>query len=128
MGCLTVNRCGDGRMTTDDDWMVNDSEAAMESPEPPNSHAAVGSGSEHTARRGSTLVWYPLPALLLSAPPLVRSGCLQPVLHAALLGPSPSLPVPLALLEPPAPPRLPLPPLEHGPQPGDAGLYQPCCL
>jgi len=62
-GCVAVDGCGDGRMTTDDAWRVSDGEAVTVNPEPPSSHAAVSTGSVHTSRRGSTLVWYPLPAL-----------------------------------------------------------------
>jgi len=44
MGCVSVDGCGDGRRMADD-WRVNDGEGETVSPELPNNHVAVGSGS-----------------------------------------------------------------------------------
>jgi len=91
-GCVSVDGCDDGRMMTDDDWRVNDREGETVSPELPNNHVDVSSGSGHISRRGIILSRCPLPTLSRLGSPSGRSGCLQPVLRAALPGPSLALP------------------------------------
>jgi len=128
IGCVSVDGCGDGRMMTYNDRRVNDGEAVTRSPGLRNSPEAAGSGSEYICSKGSTLSLCPLLTRLWSALPLVTNGCLQPVLHAALPSPCPSRPVPRLSVSPLALLGWPLPPVEHGPLPGDAGLCEPCCL
>jgi len=100
---------GDGRY-------VNDALGRVSCPVPPSSPSAGGTGSASTAHRARTLA--------AVVRPLVQPSCGPVVLH----GGTPSLPlVCLAPLERPAPSKWPLSPLEHGPQPFEAGLCEPCC-
>jgi len=94
---------------------VNDVWGKVKSPEPPNRLSAGDSGTERTVRRVSMLA-----AVLL---PSVQPCCYRPEQH---ISPLELFPAVLALLELPEPPRLPLPPFEHGPLPSDAGPYGPC--
>jgi len=112
-----------GRMMTDGkrSGVLTATEEVKESPAPTSSLSTGDSDTACTVRRGSMFSWHLHYAMRLSLS--ARHGCYQPELCIAPLVPPPLLV--LVLLKPPGPPRLPLPPLEHGPLPSDAGLTCP---
>jgi len=106
-------KSGNGRLV-DDVW------GKVMAPEPPSNPSIGDNGAEGTARMVSRYASVQL---------AVRPRYWPPAQHIVPPGRPLELLPPdfLASLERPAPSRWPLPPLEHGPQPGDAGLYEPCC-